>query len=73
MKNFTENIKVQKYENVKKIGKTYFMFEDVVSNEKIQGRVSRIHKTIAPNYKYKHKHTLYSRLSINPLALTMHI
>jgi hypothetical protein len=47
------------------------MFNDGVSGEKIQGRVSRIHKTVTTHYKYRHIHTLYSRPSTNPLALTM--
>jgi hypothetical protein len=48
------------------------LFEDGVSREKIQGRVSRIHKTVTTHYKYRHIHTLYSRPSTNPLALTMY-
>jgi hypothetical protein len=48
------------------------MFEYAVSNEKIYGRVSRIYKTITTHYKYRHIRLLYSRLSTNPLALTMH-
>jgi hypothetical protein len=59
-------------DNRKRKGKPYFLFEDGVSREKIQGRVSRIHKTVTTHYKYRHIHTLYSRPSTNPLALTMY-
>jgi hypothetical protein len=59
-------------DNRKKKGKPYFLFEDGVSHEKIQGRVSRIHKTVTTHYKYRRIHTLYSRPSTNPLALTMY-
>jgi hypothetical protein len=58
--------------NRKRKGKPYFLFRDGVSDEKIKGRVSRIHKTVTTHYKYRHIHTLYTRPSTNPLALTMH-
>jgi hypothetical protein len=58
--------------NRRKKGKPYFLFEDGVSKEKIQGRVSRIHKTVTTHYKYSHIHSLYSRPSTNPLAFTMY-
>jgi hypothetical protein len=58
-------------DNRKRKGKPYFLFNDGVSGEKIQGRVSRIHKTVTTDYKYRHTHILYSRPSTNPLALTM--
>jgi hypothetical protein len=62
----TENV------NTKTKGKPYFLFEDGISNEKIQGRVHRIHKIVATHYKYRHIYALYSRPSTNPLALTIH-
>jgi hypothetical protein len=61
-----------KNDNRKRKGKPYFLFRDGVPDEKIQGRVSRIHKTVTTHYKYRHIHALYSRPSTNPLALTMH-
>jgi hypothetical protein len=48
--------------------KPYFLFRDGLSDEKIQGGVSRIHKTVTTHYKYRHIHALYSRPSTNPLA-----
>jgi hypothetical protein len=59
-------------DNRKRKRKPYFLFRDGVSDEKIQGRVSRIHKTVRIHYKYRHIHTLYSHPSTNPLAVTMH-
>jgi hypothetical protein len=59
-------------DNIRKRDKPYFMFEDAVSNEKILGRVNRIHKTFATHYYYRHIHVLYSLPNIKPLSLTIH-
>jgi hypothetical protein len=61
-----------KEDNVKPKGKPYFLFEDAVSLEKINRRVSRIPKTVTTHYKYRHIHELYTRPSTNPLALSMY-
>jgi hypothetical protein len=58
--------------NQKRKEKPYFLFNDGVSGEKIQGRVNIIHKTVTTHYKYRHVHSLYSRPSTNPLVLMMH-
>jgi hypothetical protein len=61
-----------KGDNKKPKGKPYFLFEEGVSQEKISGRVSRIHKIVTTHYKYRHIHELYSQPRINPLALSMY-
>jgi hypothetical protein len=72
MKNFIGSMMKQSMITKKRKGNPYFLFRDGVSDEKIQGRVSRIHKTVTTHYKYRHIHNLYSRPSTNSLALTMH-